>query len=207
MQKIGLSVLAVAVMSNFGFAGGDFTAEEAGAMAAAEEVLPYYVGLGLTAASTRDSDVSLSFTDDKNGQDRTGDISVLAGYKFNPYVAVEGRYTTSFYDEDYLTRDSWGLYVKPQYPVTEEFTVYTLLGYGGLNVDSDGSSYYIENRNDVDDSGFQWGLGASYALTYNVSIFADYINIANDMDADMFMGSLLAEVDSDTVTAGVTYSF
>ena len=197
MKKI---ILSTVVISSLAFAGGDIVPVVPAVMV--DEVSPFYVGLGLSAVSTRNSDVSLSFTSIKEGQDRTGDILVMAGYEFNPYIAVEGRYMTSVYDEDKLTRDSWGIYAKPQYPATEEFTLYALLGYGGLNADGKGLSL-----TDVSDTGFQWGLGASYAVTEDVAIFVDYVSIATDMDSDIFYSSPFADVDSDAITLGVTYNF
>ena len=202
-------VLSVAVMSSLAFAGGGFKdvepAVEPVIAVVVEEVSPFYVGLGLSAVSTRDG--SLDIFSETGGQDRTGDILLMAGYEFNQYIAVEGRYMTSVFDEDVLTRDSWGIYAKPTYPVNDAFSVYALLGYGGLTVDGKGSALIPANRSDVDDSGFQWGLGGSYAATENISIFADYVSIATDMDADIFMGSLLKEVSSDAFTLGVTYNF
>jgi len=196
-------------MINLALAGGGFKdvepAVEPVVPVVVEEVSPLYVGLGLSVVSTRDG--SLDIFSVKDEQDRTGDILVMAGYEFNQYVAVEGRYMTSIFDEDVFTRDSWGIYVKPQYPVNKEFSVYALLGYGGLTVDGKGSALIPVNRSDVDDSGFQWGLGGSYAVTENVSIFADYISIAKDMDADIFLGSLLKDVSSDAFTLGATYNF
>ncbi len=62
-------------------------------------------------------------------------------------------------------------------------------------------------RNDVDDTGFQWGLGGSYDMTENVAIFVDYVSIATDMDADVFFGILGEEVSSDAFTLGATYNF
>ena len=205
-------VLSVAVISSLAFAGGGFKDVEPAVEPVVavpiivEEVSPFYVGLGLSAVSTRDGD--LSFFDAEAGQDRTGDILLMAGYEFNPYVAVEGRYMTSVFDEDVLTRDSWGIYVKPQYPVNEEFTLYALLGYGGLTVESKNNNDPRPIfRNDVDDTGFQWGLGGSYDMTENIAIFVDYVSIATDMDADVFFGILGEEVSSDAFTLGATYNF
>ena len=205
MKKITLSVVTIVTMSSLTFAGGDITPVVV--PVGIDEVRPFYVGIGLSAVSTRDSHTSLNFFSDKSRQDRTGDITIMAGYEFNPYVAVEGRYMTSVFDEDVLTRDSWGIYVKPQYPVNDEFSIYALLGYGGMTVDGKGSSLIPRNRSNVDDTGFQWGLGVSYEVMEDITIFADYVNIANDMGADIFWGSLLSDVDSDALTVGVTYNF
>ena len=99
----------------------------------AEEEKNFYVGLGLSALSTREG--SLDFLMIKDGQDRTGNLAFLAGYEFNQYVAVEGRYSTYIAEEDFLNNDTWGIYLKPQYPVNEDFNVYALLGFGGMSVD------------------------------------------------------------------------
>ena len=91
---------------------------------------------------------------------------------------------------------------KPQYPLTGEFSLYALLGYGGLNVEGKGLSL-----TDVSDTGFQWGLGASYEVLENIAVFADYVSIAKDMDADIFLGSPIRDVSSDAFTLGATYNF
>jgi len=201
LKKIALSVVTIATMSSLAFAGGDIAPVEPVAVVV-DEISPFYMGFALSAVSTRNSRTSLDFFSDKNGQDRTGDVSVLAGYDFNEYIALEGRYMTSIFDEDYLARSSWGIYAKPQYPVTEAFSVYALLGYGGMRVNGKGRSF-----NHVNETGFQWGIGVSYAVSDHADVFFDYVNIANDMDADVFLGSPFEEVDSDAVTVGVTYNF
>ena len=97
-----------------------------------------------------------------------------AGYKFNEYIALEGRYWlglstdyTSIYDTTTVfsgTVDSWGIYVKPMYPVTDAFDIYALLGYASSTTEE--NSYAIGNHTTFDpynanDSadGFSWGLG------------------------------------------------
>lgn len=200
MNKIVFSVCAVMAMSSLGFAGGDFApVEPVVETPMVEESTPgaFYVGLGLSALSTRDG--SLNFFSEESGQDRTGNLTFLAGYEFNPYVAVEGRYSMYIAKENILNNDTWGIYLKPQYPVTEDFKVYALLGFGGMTVDGV-NGYNI----DVSDTGFQWGLGTSYSVTEDIAIFADYVSIANDMDAD---APASAQISADAVTIGMTYNF
>ena len=136
------------------------------------------------------------------------------GYEFNPYIAIEGRYTMSagdisvsdnlgrFEDQD-IDADisNLAIYVKPMYPIGD-FTLYGLLGYGQVTVDIDDES--------IDDSGFQWGLGASYAFSDNLAIFADYTKWYDDdfYDEDGFMGANTTEsADLDAITFGLTYKF
>lgn len=202
MKKIVLSVWAVAAMSSLGFAGGDMKDVEPAiepVVEVAEAEKNFYVGLGISALSTREG--SLDFFSVEIGQDRTGTLSFMAGYEFNPYVAVEGRYSTYIAEEDILNSDTWGIYLKPQYPVNEDFKVYALLGFGGMSADGVNGADI-----DVDDTGFQWGLGASYGVAEDIAIFVDYVSIANDMDADAWLGTT-ADVDADVLTVGVTYNF
>ncbi len=204
MKKIVLSVCTVAAMSSLVFAGGGMKevtpAVEPVIVVPVVDESSFYVGIGLTAVSTRDAAVSLDFFNAKGGQDRLANVSLLAGYNYNEYFAVEGRYTTTFTDEDLVEMSGWSLFVKPQYPVTEDFSIYALLGFGGVTLDPVNASTV-----DVDDSGFQWGIGASYMVTENVALFVDYTSLANDMDGVYWNGAL--QVDVDAVTAGVTYQF
>ena len=203
MKKIVLSVCAIAAMSSLSFAGGDFVTPEEPVVVVpvvVEELSGFYAGLGITAVSVRDTDFSVDWGGESAYQDRLGNVSLVAGYNFNEYIAVEGRYTTSFAHEDSVEMSGWSLFVKPQYPVTEDFSVYALLGFGGVILDGvDGAVV------DVDDTGFQWGLGASYMVMENVSLFADYAWLANDMDGVFYNGAL--QIDVDAFTIGVNYQF
>ncbi|HHD78484.1 MAG TPA: porin family protein [Epsilonproteobacteria bacterium] len=200
MKQTTLSLVAMIAMSSFGMAGGgESPVVEPVTVIPAIDQSALYVGIGLSAVSNREA--GLNFFDNKAGQDRTGDVTLLAGYEFNPYIALEGRYMTSFTQEDILERDSWGIYVKPQYPMTETINIYALLGYGGFNANG------INGANiNVDDTGFQWGLGGSYDFTEHILVFVDYVNIANDVGASSFI-TAPADVSSDAVTIGVNYKF
>lgn len=203
MKRIALSVLTIATMSNLTFAGGDLVTTEPVISVPACEVIEteknFYVGLGFSALGTGTDSVNVF--SEESGQDRTGNVLFLAGYEFNPYIAVEGRYSTYMTSGDILNSDTWGIYAKPQYPVSEDFKVYALLGFGGMTVDGINGAAI-----NVDDNGFQWGLGASYGVTEEISIFLDYVSIATDMTANTWLGTA-QDVDADAVTLGVTYHF
>jgi len=159
----------------------------------------FYIGGAYTYA---DTGVNLGDLEVIEGTNNGG--SILAGYDFNEYVAVEGRYTwlasDTFTDlegyTDEVDGEAWSIFVKPQYPVTDSVKVYVLLGYGAVSLtDSLGES--------EDTDGFQYGIGASVEVYENVAIFADYVKLANDSDID---NSLLTS-DIDSFNIGVTYSF
>jgi len=201
MKKNIVALSALAAISTSLIAGGNVAA----IVPVVEEPVvvdnsSFYIGLGVSAVSARDAAVSMDIFSTKDGQDRLGNATFQAGYNFNEYIAVEGRYTTSFTHESNVEMDGWSLFVKPQYPVTEDFNIYALLGFGGVNIGT-----VTERVVNVDDTGFQWGLGASYDITENIAVFGDYTNLANDMDGIFYNGAL--QVDVDTFNVGVTYKF
>ena len=202
MNKVALSLGAVVALSSFGVAGGDIAPVEpaVAAVYAPVDESSFYVGIGMAVTSARDSSVSLDFTSGKDGQDRMGNVTLLAGYNINRYFAVEGRYTTTFQDSDAVEMDSLSIFAKPIYPVSENFSLYALLGYGAVTMDPSNSL----NVN-VDESGFQWGLGADYEVANNTSIFIDYTSLASEMDGVYWNGAL--QVDADQINVGVTYKF
>jgi len=195
---------ALVATSGLLMAGGDIAeVEPIVNVPAVEEVSEnnFYVGLGLAAVSARDADVSANLFDEKAGQDRLGNIDLLVGYEFHRHFAVEGRYTTTLSESDSIdTMDSWSIFAKPKYGVTEEFTLYGLLGYGNVQLDGAGGSIA-----DMDESGFQWGLGLSYMINENFDLFADYKFLANEFDGVFSNGA--TEVSVDSLTVGVMYNF
>jgi len=154
-------------------------------------------------------------------------IMAQAGYKFNKYLAVEGRYWWSLGDGDWSWSESygkeslsgsgsdgneelraWGVYLKPMYPVTEQFDIYALLGGGNVTLSNDSLGDWL------DENDFQWGLGASYEFTENLSIFVDYVRLLDKdgssiTEDEMYPYPVVTNWD-DTVYAvnvGLTYKF
>ena len=169
----------------------------------------FYVGGAYTYLDSTytDNEYGDSLDNNENG------LTILGGYNFNQYVAVEGRYTWGFGDDFTYKADghsdtidgsdgtttAWGVYVKPQYPVTEDISVYALIGVAGVSVDAFGDKV-IDNETD-----FSWGLGAKYAVTQNIEVFADYVSLHNgditDVDGYTFDG------DVYTANLGLNYKF
>lgn len=181
----------------------------------------FYLGAAIVAVSTRDASVSMDIFKETDGQDRLGNASLHAGYEFNNYLAVEGRYSTSLTDDDRVDMPSaWGIFLKPIYKFEDDaeraagedyFAVYGLLGFGGMTLEGSNQS-----TADVDDTGFQWGLGLSYTFRTvsdseeykykdNWTVFFDYTNLANDMDGIYYNGA--TKIDGDAFTLGVNYKF
>ena len=209
MKNITLSLVAIAAVSTFAIAGGDIApVEPAEEVVVVEEMGNFYLGLAYTVMGDSYTRTPVG-TDPKNFDDTVSDIMFQAGYQFNDYIAVEGRYWANVSDLDVVNQagqgyslagaDAWGLYVKPMYPVTDTFDVYALLGYGGF-------SHNSEKLNGG--NGFSWGVGASYSVTESVDLFIDYTSIYNDSRDFKNNGvAVTKDLDIDTINFGVSYNF
>jgi opacity protein-like surface antigen len=226
MKKVFLLLLTVA--SAMAFAGGEIAPVEPMVVAPAVVASPikFYVGGGYSRVDVDGSGIGTQIYQDyaltaiptgvaHNYNMDGNNFLLLAGVKFNEYFAVEGRYSNSFKDSSYTyTADnnttsgdlsggkieSYGIYAKPMYPVTEQIDVYGLLGYANVNIDGDGGNL-------MNDGDFSWGAGASYEITNNFSVFADYVRLYDDTVSDT--GSVMNgdKVKVDSVNVGLIYTF
>ena len=209
MKKFTLSIAAVMAMSTFAIAGGDITPVEEPMVEVVEPVADdsgFYVGLGYSRMTKTVEDAIYVTGLEYDDLEYTADsLLLLAGYNFNKYIAVEGRYTMSigdveasdtWYDEADNELSNIGIYLKPMYPIGG-LTVYGLLGYGQVTFDN--GTEYTEN-------GFQWGLGANYAVTEDVGVFVDYTRLYDDENFDDCMCGD-HDVVVDSINVGVTYKF
>jgi len=202
MKNFALSTVAVLAMSTFAIAGGDIApVEPAVEVEAPIDNSSFYVGLGYSYINMEKEWARLgteAVTEDA--------VTLLAGYNFNKYVALEGRYTLGIGDLDSdmdgdIDGDlsNIGIYLKPMYPFGG-MTVYGLLGYGQVTLEE--TPYSVDGS----ESGFQWGLGASVAVNDNVGIFVDYTRLYDDTGGfnSMFDGT---PITIDGINVGFTYKF
>ncbi len=205
MKKIVGSIALLAITSNILIAGGDFTTPvepeiniPTKDVVIIEDEVKYdgfYAGMGANHMRMSEAATSSGYG-----------ITLMAGYYFNKYVGVEARYMTTVSDLDLEccrpivttsdTLSNVGLYVKPMYAVTTGFSVYGLAGYG--------QSTYEKNGVDLEEEGFQWGLGAKYELANGVGLFVDYLDMYDD---DNFDGMNVEDVQFGATTVGATYTF
>lgn len=207
MKKSVLSFVSIMALSGLVYAGGDMTTVVEPVVEIpeiTEDVSGFYAGLGYSYMEYESSFVDGNLAETAEGNA----VTVLAGYDFNKYIALEGRYSITLGDITYNDTDieseisNIGLYLKPMFPM-EKITLYGLLGYGKVTVD------FNDNGADkISESGFQWGLGASVAATDNVALFVDYTKLYDDTGMD---GSLSnyenLDFDIDSINVGITYKF
>ena len=214
MKKFTSSIVAALAVSTFAFAGGDIAPvePEVNVPEVVESTGSFYVGLGYSYMNLNHSGYDLfpgaTSPSPVAESDFTADsLLLLAGYNFNQYIGIEGRYTMNIgditydngaYEADYngdLT--NMAAYLKLMYPVGA-LNVYGLLGYGETTYEH---SFY----GDQSESGFQWGIGANYAFTENIGMFVDYTRMYDDTGFDTVYTP--ADVVVDAISVGVTYTF
>ena len=191
-----------------------------------QEVGANYSGpyIGVAYGMTKVSDDYFDGLLDEHTDIDYDSLMLQVGYEINPYIALEFRYWLSMNDGDYSLStnypfppangsyqdfNAWGLYVKPMYPVTPEFSIYGLFGIAGVQVD--GQPDWYDNL--VDDTSFSFGIGAKYDFTENISGFIDYVQLYNNIygyDYYYDYGSYYYDpqgTDIYTINFGLTYKF
>jgi len=213
-QLLKSTVLGLALISTGMYAGGKIVAPVNVEVAPVpEEISSWYLGVGLAAAKFH------SCGDGCDYEDLTYGAMLRGGYDFNQYFGLEVRGIRTFLDEGPLggiPLQHIGLYAKPQYPVSERFNVYGLLGYGYTeNLGNGARLNYFDS-----DDGFAAGLGLEYDLSDREGDFEKSVNYDRAFDgyADQGKGwSLFVDYERmliksnvpnmDMVSIGVRYDF
>jgi opacity protein-like surface antigen len=222
MKKITLSIVSILTLSGLALAGGNIAPVEE---PIAEAPVPesnsaFYAGLGysyLTSNRTARLNLTgsvLNGTVVKDTDSNANNMLFQAGYQFNQYIAVEGRYTFSVGDFS-LTHNHLGgveedadidlsniaIYLKPMYPIGN-LSIYGLLGYGKIE-----REFNREPHHSWDGSGFQWGAGLQYTFMDNFMIFADYTLWYDEENEPHERLPRLLDTDFSAMSVGVSYRF
>jgi opacity protein-like surface antigen len=208
MKKVIFSLVAVAALSSTAFAGKNVAPAPLPPLPVPEkpapEVLPplgLYIGGGFTYAKSecKCDDKNVKFSDGSKGnthEGKTYGVNLKAGYEFNEYIGIEGKYLYTPWGDKEKTLKHYGLYVKPNMPLTENIDAYALLGYGKTECETLSDSY----------KGFAWGVGTEYSFGTKKAgakegwgVYAEYLRpLKKSGDKNLKV---------DTVSAGVAYHF
>jgi OmpA-OmpF porin, OOP family len=138
---------------------------------------------------------------DKDSQAVAG---VVAGYKFNPYFAVEGQYTGIGKVTDNVhgsvKADALSLTAVGILPLNDAFDVYGKLGVAATSSKVSGISAY----DDATHMGATYGLGAEYHFDKAVSMRVGWDHYRSEVDVN---GGGSKSFDSNVTTVGVVYHF
>ena len=216
MKKSILACILTVTITTIGYAGSkDFSPVNAPIepVPAMNTPVPVYIGLGLLWGKYNNCVKGCTY------EDVTFGALLRAGYEWNQYIGVEARMLATFLGNDSEGGETLrhiGLFAKPMYPLTEDFNIYGLLGYGWTKTYTGGN----KRLSTVDDSGFSGGIGLEYDLSSKEDDRDEDTMYKRGFDgqADQEKGwglfldyqRLLIKSDTpdmDVVTGGVTYDF
>jgi len=208
MKRTILSIVSIMALSGISYAGDSTEIVDVDVIEIPTvDESAFYVGLGGSYMGM--------YNDLTNEEFTTTGVTLQVGYQYNRYLAVEARYTMGVANVAYengntvnLDNDNFdtdfsniGIYLKPIYPIGD-FKIYGLLGYGDTILSKVPVGSTVASRGE---DGFQWGLGLDYAITDNISVFADYARVYDDKGFNF--RALTADINVQLITAGLTYRF
>ena len=170
---------------------------------------PFYIGLGLLWTGTS---LDCPCANNKRLKDNTYGGILRIGYDFNQYIGVEGRIFKSSLNKNFSETTHYGIYLKPQYHITDALNIYGLIGYGKTKVECDykGTIY--------DDSGVSFGLGMEYDFSKDTEHIAYGRAFDGQGDQEKGWGVWVdyqvllynegsLDIKSHIISAGATYDF
>ena len=132
--------------------------------------------------------------------------TVRIGWDFNPYFGIEARYLRNDFGVDMASITHYGIYLKPQYHITDTTNVYALIGGGHTKIDCAAN---VKKASNKEYNALSFGAGVEYDLSAAMGgqgdkeegwgLFADWQNLAWKKDPN--------QVNVNVVSAGVTYDF
>jgi len=142
-----------------------------------------------------------------NGEDKQSSAvaGVVLGYKFNPYLAVEGQYTGIGKVTDNVSGSAKGdaasLAVLGILPLNDSFNVYGKLG---VAVTKTTVSSNLSPMNDATHTGVTYGLGGEYNVNHNVGVRMGWDHYTAAVKE---LGGHDNNVGANVATVGVVYHF
>merc|ERR1711916_15427 len=133
-----------------------------------------------------------------------GALGARAGYKFTPYLGLEGEALFGVADEDFTFEGvdvsaelnyAVGLYGRVEAPVTDRVTLYGRLGVVNAELEVTASVPGVSISESESETGAGFGAGAEFAVTDTFGIYVDYTRY--DID----------ELEIDGLSVGGKYRF
>lgn len=140
---------------------------------------------------------------DTQGFDDPTSFTLLAGYSFNENFALEMTYTDFGESDDgiapvwTLDGDGFGIAGVGKYPLAENFEIFAKLGFidWEVSLDEDGYGELMK----FDGTDVTIAFGASYSITSNFDLVAQYQTFEADSDGD--------SSDVSNISFGLNYNF
>ena len=213
-NKIIISLTTVIALTTTSYAGGKYIVPAVAPIVPIPAVInptPLYVGLGLiTAGLSRDCPCG----DGTRLKDTTYGGLIRVGWDITDYIGIEARGLKASLEKDFSETTHYGLFLKPQYHLSDAVNVYGLIGYGKTTVDYTCGG----NSSELTKNGVSYGAGLEYDLFSDESLgqYSRIFDGQGDQEKGWglwvdFQHLLYNEgvfnTDSNIVSAGITYDF
>lgn len=138
-----------------------------------------------------------------------GVLSAVAGYQLNEVFAIEGRVGQGIQDEEFVgdgikakigVENSYAMVGKASWKILDNWALYGVAGYSNTSYKlrvNDSGDVFEEKRSE---NGLMYGAGATFYITSNLSINAEYA-VMPELNDD---GSKL---DIDSLSTSIHYRF
>lgn len=181
------------------------------------DINPFYVGLGLLWSGTSRECACAGAEKDGRLKNTSYGFIGRVGYDFNQYIGIEARAFKASIDKNFAETLHYGLFLKPQYQISDKLNVYGLVGYGHTEVKCKNPALADGRSQTFEKDGLSVGIGLEYDLSDDVSVpterqfdgqgdqekglgvWVDYQNLLRDEGPN--------KIKANIVTAGVTYDF
>ena len=101
-------------------------------------------------------------------------VQAQAGYFFNDYLALEGRYGTSMQREGRLNVDRLvSAYAKLNVPISDRFAMYGLTGYSSVEINH-------QESGTIKEQGFSFGVGMHFALSRHNAVVFEFVDSVSE---------------------------
>ncbi len=145
-----------------------------------------------------------------------GALTAKIGYEFNKYIAVEGRVGHGLTAADHdgggesEMKENYGLYLKPQLPLSESISLFGLAGYAKAKVEST-SSGTTGLTGVLNEASPSFGLGLEYDVSDSWSVVVEAVRLLHSVEGTYLNGSGATveedDLNLDTFGFGVNYRF
>ena len=161
---------------------------------------PFYIGLGLTMSNIDRDPCPCGDNGQTIIEDHRYGAVLRAGIDFNEYLGLEARVLKTLESNVFSETTHYGLYLKPQFAVSDALNLYGLLGYGKTTIDYTNGI----TSSTTDESGIAYGAGVEYRLTKDADnkgwgLWIDYSRVLKDKGAN--------HSTVDIATVGAVYHF
>lgn len=147
-----------------------------------------------------------------NTDAKFGVAGVNAGYQLTPFLGIEARYAEGVEHENLFSGDDaarfkidrhMALVAKGTIPLGERFSIFGTAGYGETRYAFEYNVLGAEGSSKNTEKGFQYGAGAAFHLTSNLSLAAEYTILPKLEDED----EGFYKSDVSLMTVGLNYRF